>query len=280
MTKLFLSTGVACLLALILLGSASASVSISFTAGMIRGADGLPVDLNTVGVLVADTAHDGFGTAETLPGSTLLVNSSLGGADNIILQVFQAEDLGGGLIGFNGNVNYTDVTLVSPGTPLAFFWFPTIKSAGETISKSVSVGYGVYRTDSIDIASGAGIAFSAPPDGSNSALAVFDNLTVDGALATVANLTTSKVTTAPDAAPPVGSQDKVAPQLVISGSSVFLTVKSSVRTRSYQLQYSDDLTSASWTDVGPVQTGDGSDLTISTLYDSKVTKRFFRLKVW
>ena len=88
MRNLFFIVGLAFLLLLHLIGSASASVSISFTAGTIRGANGLPVDLNSIGVLVADTAHNGFGTAATLPGSTLLVSSTLGGPGIIILQVF------------------------------------------------------------------------------------------------------------------------------------------------------------------------------------------------
>ena len=182
------------LVLLFLLHPAPASVSISFSAGIIRGFNGLPVDLNSIGVLVADTGKNGFGASTALQGSTLLSNRTLGGSDNIILQTFSAEDLGDGVIGFNGPVNISDTKLIAPGTPLALYWFSTVKTVGATIPTNTSIPYGFYRTDLIDTTSGSDIGFTAPPDGYSSTLAVFDNSTFAGTLASAANLTASSST--------------------------------------------------------------------------------------
>ena len=186
----------AVLVALAPIYSASASVSISFSAGVIRQSNGTPVPLNAIGVLVVDSANNGFGTDTSIVGSTLTVGSSLGEADNIILQVFSAPDLGGGLIGFSDNVSYsyTGSLATAAGAPLELVWFPTISVVGATIAPSVSYGY--YRTDSIDANSGADIGFIAPPDNFNGALGAFDNVTSPGAVASPSNLTASHTTTA------------------------------------------------------------------------------------
>jgi len=69
-------------------------------------------------------------------------------------------------------------------------------------------------------------------------------------------------------------------KLAISGSNLNITVPSSVSSISYQLQYSDDLSSGSWQNLGSPQNGTGGELIITTPYNPSVPRRFFRLKLY
>jgi formylglycine-generating enzyme required for sulfatase activity len=69
----------------------------------------------------------------------------------------------------------------------------------------------------------------------------------------------------------------VAPKMVISGGNLNFTVQPSLAGRNYQLQVSDTMAGGTWTDVGVVRSGDGSDLVITTPYVAGVTRRFYRL---
>ena len=55
----------------------------------------------------------------------------------------------------------------------------------------------------------------------------------------------------------------VSPKLEFSGGNLNFTVQPSVVGHNYQLQRSDTMAGGTWTDVGVVRTGDGSNLIIS-----------------
>ncbi len=78
----------------------------------------------------------------------------------------------------------------------------------------------------------------------------------------------------------IGAAEKAAPQIGFSGTNVNFTLKSTVPARSYQVQYADDLTSGTWQNLGPVQTGNGGGMMISVPHDSAASRRFFRLKLY
>ena len=79
--------------------------------------------------------------------------------------------------------------------------------------------------------------------------------------------------------PPVTAAETVPPSIAVSGSNVSITVKGSVKGRTYQLQMCDDLVAGNWQDIGLAQSGTGSDLVISTVYDPVAPHRFYRLKL-
>ena len=79
------------------------------------------------------------------------------------------------------------------------------------------------------------------------------------------------------AIPPVADFEKIPPVISISGSTVFLTVRTAVSGRTGQLQRTDTLQPGSWVNVGQAQTGAGVDLIFMDSCDAAVQKRFYRV---
>jgi alpha-L-arabinofuranosidase len=79
--------------------------------------------------------------------------------------------------------------------------------------------------------------------------------------------------------PPIAAYELLGPGTVVNGSTVQLTVKSSVPGRVYRLQRSDDLQTGSWQTIGTPQTGTGSALIFTDSYDSGYPKRFYRVQL-
>ena len=79
--------------------------------------------------------------------------------------------------------------------------------------------------------------------------------------------------------PPFGAREMVAPPISLVSGTVKLTIKAAVAGRIYQVQSCDDLSSARWSDAGPVQTGSGSDINLSIPFDPTVLRRFYRIRL-
>lgn len=158
---------------------AQASVTLNFDFGPAYTAGGASmVNNGSIGVLVADTSGSGFAQGASLIGSTLTAGGSLGG--NRILGVVGASDISTvGDFGFSSSILVNDFTGITTGsstgaggTPLMFYWFPGISSAGATLAGGES--YGFFRSDTIDAGSGSEISFNMPADGGAYALAAYD----------------------------------------------------------------------------------------------------------
>jgi formylglycine-generating enzyme required for sulfatase activity len=63
----------------------------------------------------------------------------------------------------------------------------------------------------------------------------------------------------------------------ITVGNLNFTVQPSVVGRNYWLQCSDTMAGGTWTDLGVVRSGDGTDLLISTPYVAEVARRFYRV---
>jgi hypothetical protein len=78
---------------------------------------------------------------------------------------------------------------------------------------------------------------------------------------------------------PISQAELVAPQFAISGDDISLTVSRTVPGRTYQLQYSQTLQPGSWINLGQVQTGDGTGVTLSGTFNPAVPAQFYRLEL-
>ena len=141
---------------------------------------------------------------------------------------------------------------------------------------SISGANVAFSTTALDVVSGTVATLNSPASGSFFPLGATTVLTTasDGAgnVAFRPFVVTVII-------PTLGAQESVAPQFSVSGTTVNVTVKSSVPTRNYQLQYSTDLTSGTWLNLGSVQIGTGSDLLISNTRNPAVPRCFYRLKL-
>jgi len=82
----------------------------------------------------------------------------------------------------------------------------------------------------------------------------------------------------------IGGPETLAPAMVMSGTgasaNLAFTVQSSVLGHTYQLQYTDDLVSGTWTDVGSSQAGTGSNLILNvTVNPSSAPRGFIRILI-
>ena len=69
------------------------------------------------------------------------------------------------------------------------------------------------------------------------------------------------------------------PLLQISGSELTLTVRSSRADHRYQLQFTDDLVSGTWQNMGPAGAGTGGDLLLTLPIDPAAPRRFYRFVI-
>jgi hypothetical protein len=77
----------------------------------------------------------------------------------------------------------------------------------------------------------------------------------------------------------ISPAEMVAPDLQISGSTIYFTVQSSVTGHTYQLQYSDTMEPGEWSNLESLRTGDGNNLVIQTPYRAEVERRFYRILI-
>ena len=76
---------------------------------------------------------------------------------------------------------------------------------------------------------------------------------------------------------PVTEEELRAPRLVIGGGVASITATKSVAGHSYQLQYSDSLSSGTWINLGVSQAGTGAELSFEVPMPSGIQRRFYRL---
>jgi len=133
-----------------------------------------------------------------------------------------------------------------------------------------------FTTLANDAVSGSRPTVNEPPSGS---VFTFGATTVTVTASDAAGNQATKTFNVTVTVPPISAKETGAPKVILSGGNIDFTVASSVPGRSYQLQYSDDPSSASWTDLGPARTGDGNDLLISLPLDTSVPRRFYRFKL-
>jgi hypothetical protein len=157
------------LLALVVLTSprAHATVSIEFQFGAI------PWPQGATGILVADTAGDGFDPVASAAGTALSPGYSLGGGDDRIVAVFPIGDLSfwNGQRGFAVLLNSIDYAAlqVAAGQAIQFIGFPD-RNTGDVIRTDEA--HGVFSGNAAHLAGNMGLAL--PPDGGAYQLAVID----------------------------------------------------------------------------------------------------------
>jgi len=140
----------------------AATVTFYF-ANMYDSSNNLLVD-NALGVIVEDTAGDGF-QSSSLAGSTLSIGNFVGANDKIV-DIIHAS------AGAFDDESNTSIPFVSPGHNLNLYWFPTILTIGSTVGSSVS--YGSFTSAVANINSGGTSGMVSPNPGDTSTIAYVD----------------------------------------------------------------------------------------------------------
>lgn len=164
--------------------TSQASVTITWQMANFTQSSGAVIPIGSLGVIVADTAQNGFSVQSTeTSGSLLGVTLSLGnfiGPDDKIIDIFTASSSGAGGNGFlPGAKSYTYDAASPAGAsfaatdPLAIYWFPTILTIGSTVTANTSFGFFTSNTVNAASAGVNPIAFIAPSDPSNKSLSYF-----------------------------------------------------------------------------------------------------------
>lgn len=139
---------------------AVASVSLEFQLG------GVEIPAGSIAVLVADRSSDGFVPPSTAPG-TVLSPGGIIGADDIIVAVFAASELGDwgsleGFAAFSPEIRYENLGL-EEGQELILHVFPE-RSEGDSIRSGEP--FVSYRSEDLgEIAPGSTMDFALPADG-------------------------------------------------------------------------------------------------------------------
>lgn len=139
--------------------STASAVTITVQGGGFFESDGTTlVSVGSLGVLVVDTAGDGFLSLAELDGFAVTQNT-FWGDDDYLLAVMPAAD---GIPGFFNtdlpNINYG--VGLSEGDKIGFYWFPELDTPGASLSPALSWGF--YRNDAADEAVGGSIGFTLP----------------------------------------------------------------------------------------------------------------------
>jgi hypothetical protein len=143
--------------------NALASWSINTGAiGVLNNASGNPIDINSIGILVADLSNGGisdpFGTTLSA-GASFSTNSN-----NLILSVLSAVDIGGGYRGFDlSGTSLSYAGDFGPGDNLYLVWFPLISVAGSVVGYGID--YGVYGGAAATVSTDSTMAWVGPADG-------------------------------------------------------------------------------------------------------------------
>jgi hypothetical protein len=122
-------------------GYVQAETGFAITAANLYESDGVTLaPQSTLALLVVDSGNDGLGTISA--GDSLIVGSTIGGADNVIVGRFDCSAPGqDGVLQAYSIVSYGG--LVVAGKDLALLWFPTL-----TLANTTAVGgapYGVHE---------------------------------------------------------------------------------------------------------------------------------------
>jgi hypothetical protein len=177
---------------------AQAAITLETEFATLYDANGTtPIGAGKIGILVADT--DGTGITNAL-NSILTEGTFLGGnSDDLIVAVFSSINNVNGDPSTSGFSNISNLTYsgnFSAGDSLYLLWFPTITVAGSTVIDGTV--YGIYRSDTINSASGANIAFIAPPDNGSYTLAAYLESIAPGSGVTAQDFTASQVAAVPE----------------------------------------------------------------------------------
>lgn len=146
--------------ALLLSGPAFASVSLEFQLG------GVEVPADSIAVLVADTAGNGFSSPAIAPGTPLSAGQKIG-PDDVIVAVMAPSNLGdwGTLEGFTAfapEIRYADLG-IAEGQELTLHVFPD-RGEGEPLRSGEP--FVSYRTGDIgEITASSTMGFALPADG-------------------------------------------------------------------------------------------------------------------
>ncbi|MCB1231921.1 MAG: hypothetical protein KDN19_16755 [Verrucomicrobiae bacterium] len=148
--------------------AADASVTFEFQLGEV------PIPGNSLGVIVVDTAGDGFASPQEAVGTVLSPGNAIGAGDDRIISVFpitKADPFSnqGGFAEFIGPIDY-DALGLGEGQSMIFYALPghqpgSVIRPGETIVS--------FRTDQGSAIAG-NMNFSLPPDGGTYSLGVLD----------------------------------------------------------------------------------------------------------
>lgn len=145
---------------LVAAGPALASVSIEFQLG------GFEAPVGSTGVLVADTADNGFTNPSQTPGAGLTRGSTWGG-DDVVVAVFTFRDLApwGGDKGFAEHVAGIDYAAMglTAGDALTLYVFPA-RSPGESL-RSGEPHLAYRERDAARRTANSTMGFALPPDG-------------------------------------------------------------------------------------------------------------------
>ena len=158
-------------------GSAMATVTFFYELAWTPGG----VAVGSTGIMVVDTAGDGFNsTNASLLGESLAVGTTLG-ADDYIIDSTTAVDFGGGLTGFTSSVSTFTLGTggVGAGDDMRIYWFDSPLLGDPLVSGQT---YGSFRTDTIDGPSNGNLGFEIPGDGNSNNIFAYSTSVVGGVL--------------------------------------------------------------------------------------------------
>jgi autotransporter-associated beta strand protein len=152
----------------------------------------------------------------------------------------------------------------------------TVPSPISVYATTATGAYVTFATTAVDLVSGTVPTTDNPPSGSLFPIATTTVTTT--ATDAAGNLGTAGFTVTVSV-PAVSAAETAAPPLTLSGSNIGLTVNPTVPGRTYQLQSSATMQAGSWINIGPVQTGGGSAVTLSGTFNPAIPAQFYRLEL-
>jgi len=159
-----------------------ASVSISFEFEALRNASGVPLDVNTLTILIADSDKNSlFPSASELFEADLAVGNDVAGN-----RIFFSSTTGSGgansatLLGGMTSVVASDIGLSNNneigGTRWAVYWFPGLSTAPGSGGLQSGQSYGFYHSDQLESTAaslGATHSMVMPADGTTAATVMY-----------------------------------------------------------------------------------------------------------
>jgi filamentous hemagglutinin family protein len=103
--------------------------------------------------------------------------------------------------------------------------------------------------------------------------------TISAVNSTCESVNSTEVSAQPQSPAISASEQGEFSKINVLGNAGTATFKSSVVGHTYQLQYTDSLTSGSWINYGAPQSGTGADIQFSLPYDSSLRSRFYRFRI-
>lgn len=176
-----------------------ASVSILFEFQELRNSAGVPLDTQTLTILIADSDKNSvFPSALDLLGATLNLGDDIAGN-----RVFFTGTTGGdgatnatlsaGVIGIEGSDLGLSSNSEIGGTRWAVYWFPGLSTAPVIGGIQEGQSFGFYHSDQIDSFASdldADVSMVMPADGTQASTAIYvDNQTYDSSFPSVQDFT-------------------------------------------------------------------------------------------